>query len=175
MKRILLAAAFSLLAALPSTAFQRLAVGDSVADFSLVGFKGEIVHLADVKGRKATVIVFWATWSPRSLDALADLQKLFKERGPDDLRVIAVNEEHESWEAGEFERVSEYVGKLGLTFSVVADLDLSLYEKYGVSVLPSLVVLDAEGRVLATLTSYPEHLRADFYEQVLRPLGPPPG
>ncbi len=174
MKRIALAAA-ALLIALPSFAFQRLAVGDSVADFSLVGFKGEIVHLADVKGRKATVIAFWATWSPRSLEALADLQKLFKDKAPDGLRVIAVNEEHESWETGEFERVSAYVEKLGLAFSVVADMDLSLYEKYGVSVLPSLVVIDAEGKVLATLASYPEGQRGEFYEQVLRPLGAAPG
>ena len=175
MKRLLLAAALTMVAALPSLAFQRLAVGDSVADFSLVGFQGEIVHLADVKGQKATVLAFWATWSPRSIEALADLQKLFQDRGPDNFRVIAINEEHETWESGEFDRVSAAIDRLGLSFSVVADLDLSLYEKFGVSVLPSLVVLDRDGKVLATLASYPEHLRADFYEHVLRALGTPPG
>jgi peroxiredoxin len=176
MRRVLLAAGLLLASVSPSLGFQRLSQGDTVADFSLVGFRGEIVHLADVKGRKGTVIVFWATWSPRSLESLADLEKAFKRYGPEDLRVIAVNEEHENWEAGEFERVSSYVEKLGLSFSIVADMDLSLYEKYGVSVLPSLVLLDPDGKVLSTLASYPEHSRGDFLDDVTRTVGAsPPG
>ena len=43
--------------------------------------EGQEYTLAQVKGQPATLLVFWATWSPRSREMLADLERLRAELG----------------------------------------------------------------------------------------------
>jgi peroxiredoxin len=154
-------------------AFRRLDVGDLVDDFTLVNFDGGIVRLSDSMGRKATAVIFWATWNPRSAEALGDFQRLHDSASADDFRVVAVNVEHEVWEPGEFEKVAAYVGRNNLTFPVVVDVEFTLYERYGVTVLPSIVLIDPQGRVINQLSGYPASpTRSEFIKAVLAVIQP---
>jgi peroxiredoxin len=160
--------------AVPSSwAFRRLEVGDTVDNFALVSFAGGITQLDESMGRRATVVAFWAAWNPRSADALADLQKLYEAYGPDNLRVVAVNVEHEEWPPGAYDEVSTYVKKSGVTFPVVVDTDFTLFDRYGVTVLPSLVVADPAGRVVAQLAGYSPRMRKVFASAVRDAVGAP--
>ena len=174
LKRLIGVLSVLLAASTPSFAFRHLQLGDRMKDFSLVGFGGEVVRLDSFLGGKGTLVAFWATWSPRSGEALADLQKLYEKYGPGDLRVVAVNLEQEKWEPGEIEKVWGFVARSGVNFPVVVDADLTLFERYGVTVLPSMVFIDPRGTVIAELSGYPETMRSEFWGVVQGVLGPVP-
>jgi hypothetical protein len=106
---------------------------------------------------------------------LAALQTLYEEQGPKgDLQILAVNVEHETWNSGEFEEVVRYIQAKGLSFPIVFDMDLTLYERYGVTVVPYLVFTDARGELVGQLAGYPESMGKYFYQDIHAALGSGP-
>ncbi|MHB8766382.1 MAG: TlpA disulfide reductase family protein, partial [Deferrisomatales bacterium] len=97
-------------------AFKRTEVGDPLRDFALESWSGEPVRRSKHRGAKATVVVFWAAWSPRSGEILADLQALYAAHGPESLRVVAVNVERQSWDPAEAAQLAEAFRKAGATY-----------------------------------------------------------
>jgi cytochrome c-type biogenesis protein len=159
----------------PTFAIQALETGQTVPDFTLTALDGTIVRVSKSHGDKGTVIVFWAAWSPRSAEALSALQDLYQRHGTTGhLQVIAVNVEHETWGSGEYDEVVRYIQAKNLSFPIVFDMDLTLYERYGVTVVPYLVLTDANGKVVTKLAGYPESMRKYFYRDLHSALGSVP-
>lgn len=152
-------------------AFKRIHVGERAHDFVLETLQGQRVQLRTSLGEKATLVVFWATWSPRSAEALADFQTLYDEYGPNALQVIAVNVEHQDWNPAEIHKLAETIETVGATYPVVVDKDLSIFNEYGVIAVPSSVLVDAAGAVVELLPGYSNMTRFDFRERVLEALG----
>ncbi|NOY45354.1 MAG: redoxin domain-containing protein [Deltaproteobacteria bacterium] len=152
-------------------AFKRTREGQEVKDFRLTTPAGEIVHLREALGSRATVVVFWAMWSPRSEEALRDFQALYERYADRGLQVIAVNVEHQERHPGEMEAIGRWAAERGLTFPVVVDMDLSVFNRYGVIAVPSLLLCDAEGTIRALLEGYSDMTRDGFKERVLELLG----
>ncbi|WP_025321739.1 TlpA disulfide reductase family protein [Deferrisoma camini] len=152
-------------------AFKRTREGQEVKDFRLTTPAGETVHLREALGSKATVVVFWAMWSPRSEEALRDFQNLYERYADRGLQVIAVNVEHQERDPGEMEAIARWAAERGLTFSVVVDTDLSVFNRYGVIAVPSLLLCDAEGTIRALLEGYSDMTRDGFKDRVLELLG----
>lgn len=161
-----LVAATATLHPAPAGAFKRLELGQPVADHTLVTPAGEARQLTDLLGSGATAITFWASWSPRSGDALGGLQELrdaFADRG---LATLAINVDGP-------DRGAEDTAIDGLTADVtqLVDADLSLYDEYGVVAVPSLVLLDGTGRVAALSSGYSPSSREQFVRDAGRVLG----
>lgn len=148
-----------------------LPTGSPARDFTLETLDGMPVRLFEQLGSEATVVVFWAAWSPRSVEVLADLQTLYGKYGPERLRVIGVNVEHEGWDPSEAFKVAAVAEDAGATYPVVLDKDLSTFSRYGFTVVPSSVLTDSEGRVLSVLQGYPDMGRGAFRDRVLETLG----
>jgi peroxiredoxin len=153
------------------SAFGRLAVGDELTDFRLPSLAGETVRLSQALGTKATVVVFWATWSPRSAEALADLQQLYAQYAPAGLGVIAVNVDGEGASSARPETVATAVGRAGVAYAVVIDEDLEAFRELGVVAVPSIVLTDASRRIVALVDGYAPATRRDFRERVLEIVG----
>ncbi|GAB4254801.1 redoxin domain-containing protein [Deferrisoma sp.] len=172
MKRVAAwAAVMVLLLGSPAAAFKRTSLGDPLKDFTLPTPSGEAFRLAEHLGEKATVLVFWAMWSPRSAEALGEFQELYREHREHGLQVVGVNVEHQEREPGEAERIAAWLGERGISFPVVVDESLAVFNDYGVIAVPSLVLLDPEGAVRALLEGYSRMTRDTFKEEVLRALG----
>ena len=173
MHRILLIALVvaALLPSVPASAFKRVEVGDTVKDFRLETLDGKSVALSESLGSKATVVVFWASWNPRSAEILSDLQQVYAEHAKDGLSLIAVNAEGQELEAGGLEKVRSTVEQLSLGFPVVVDRGLAVYNDYGVVALPSTVLADADGKVVELMEGYATAARRDLPERVLAALG----
>ncbi|GEM_PF-814680 len=152
-------------------AFKRTREGQEVKDFRLTTPAGETVHLTEALGAKATVVVFWAMWSPRSEEALRDFQNLYERYADRGLQVIAVNVEHQERDPGEMEAIGQWAADRGLTFPVVVDTDLSVFNRYGVIAVPSLLLCDAQGTIRALLEGYSDMTRDGFKDEVLELLG----
>ncbi len=127
-------------------------VGNESPDFSAADLQGRSVALAELRTRKAIVLDFWATWCGPCMRALPDLQELheeFRERG---VEIVAVN-------LGEdLERVREFVERNEYTFRVVTDRDSVIGSRFGVSAIPTTVVIDTDGRIESIRIGYsPTH------------------
>ena len=49
----------------PVAAFKRTFKGDPLKDFEFADIAGEAHQLSQILGERATVAIFWASWSPR--------------------------------------------------------------------------------------------------------------
>ena len=137
-----------------SHAFKRTVVGQEIDGFMLSTLDGEEVELYPSLGTKATLMVFWASWSPRSAEILKDAQAIYKEHGPTELTVIAVNVEHSEWNPAEAEQIRGVGTTAGATYPMVLDKDLEVFNHYGVVAVPSSMILDKDGKVLQMLSGY---------------------
>ncbi len=120
-------------------------VGGVAPDFALPvianGDPGARMALADLKG-EAVLIDFWASWcGPCTLQApIVDrIGKKYEGKG---LRVVGIN-------VDDTEEVARaHTRKLGVSYPILLD-EGSAQKAYGVSRLPSLVVVDRQGNVSA--------------------------
>lgn len=138
------------LALLPKLApGQHESVGKAAPLFTLPvvvnGEPGARIGLEDLKGR-AVIVDFWASWcGPCAVQApiLERLSRRYEERG---LVVVGVNVDDPPGVA------ASYAQRKALSYPIVLDPTGETQAAYGVTQLPSLVVLDREGRVVAYLT-----------------------
>jgi len=163
-------------AALPvnaRAAFKNVEVGQPPPAFSLKDFDGRVWDSAAHQVAGVTVIVFWATWSPRSREILVDLERLRAELGPERLRLIAINAEHLAITAADRDAIRSVVAETNFSATVLLDEGLVAFNAFGTMAVPSSLVLDAAGRVTYMLAGYPLSMRSDLADAVRKALGLP--
>lgn len=113
--------------------------GTEAPDFRLTDLDGRPHRLANYRG-KVVVLDFWASWCApcrRELPAIEKLHREYRSRG---LVVLAVNSESEKV-------ARSFVKKYGYTFTVLTDVEGSVFGDYAVSSIPVTIVVDKEGRI----------------------------
>jgi tetratricopeptide (TPR) repeat protein len=147
-------------------AFKYLKLGMEVPEFNLKSLEGQEFGLAQIKGQPATLVVFFATWSPRSTPALADAEKLYQQYADKGFRAVAVNVNRISLGPEDRRQIEELKASLKLTMPVVIDAGLETYNAFGVVATPSTAVLNAEGRIIHEAASYLGGTGVDIRETV---------
>jgi Flp pilus assembly protein TadD len=104
-------------------------------------------------------VAFWATWSPRSLELLADLKTMYERLSGQPFRVISVNVDSQVTTSEVTERVKRIVAGMELPFPVIMDNELEIFYTYGVVAVPSIAVIDAEGVVRSAPSGYSYSVR----------------
>jgi cytochrome c biogenesis protein CcmG/thiol:disulfide interchange protein DsbE len=124
-------------------------VGQPAPDFTLPvaanGDAGARMQLAELKGRPV-IIDFWASWcGPCSMQApiLDRLARKYEGRG---LVVLGINIDDTP------AVTKEYARHKGLSYPMLMDQGDHAAGMYGVSKLPSLIVIDRKGNVSAFMT-----------------------
>lgn len=106
------------------------------------GDKGSKLALADLKG-SPVIVDFWATWcGPCAMQTpiLDRVAKRYQQKG---LKVVGINVVDDDHDAA-----ADYVTRKNLSYPIVID-DTGLTQRsYGVNKLPTLVLIDKEGRVV---------------------------
>jgi Flp pilus assembly protein TadD len=118
-------------------------------------------------------MVFWATWSPRSREVLADLERLRAEVGVERLAVIAVNVEHELISQADRDAIRAVVAETKSSATILLDEGLVAFNAFGTMAVPSSVVLDGRGVVTYALAGYPLEEREGLADAVRKALGVP--
>jgi thiol-disulfide isomerase/thioredoxin len=107
--------------------------------------------LLDGKGRasiakgRVTVVDFWATWCAPCRVSMPRIQKVWREYLPRGVDLYSVDTDDPG--ADREAQVKEFLLQNGLTFPVVLD-DGTASSAFSVAVLPTMVVLDRESRVV---------------------------
>ncbi|MDC0679826.1 MULTISPECIES: TlpA family protein disulfide reductase [Sorangium] len=109
------------------------------------GEPGARMQIAELKGQPV-ILDFWATWcGPCAVQApiLDRIARRYEKKG---LVVLGINVDDPPQVA------SQYAVKKGLSYPILIDDAKEASARYGVDKLPSLVVIDRQGKVAAYLT-----------------------
>ncbi len=136
LRRILhpLAAALALTALLTGSLSPAAAQG-----MVLQGLQGDRLSEADLS-QGSTIVVVWASWSPRSRDIVGRVNSLVEKWGGQ-ARVVTVNFQDER------SNVEGFLAGKGLNAPVYLDLEGTFSKKHSVATLPGLLIVK-NGRVV---------------------------
>ena len=175
-RRILLLAAISsvpmLMPAAPADAsFKYLKPGMEVADFTLRTLEEQEITLARLRESPAALLVFWATWSPKSEFALREAQALHERHAGSGLRVVAVNLNRPETGLQERALIENAARGFGLTMPVALDPGFAASSSIGIVANPSLALLDARGVLVWDGAGWSRLVQESLREQVEAALG----
>ena len=150
MNRFLRIRTFVLLLALAASA-----VPAAAQDFRLQGLRGERLGETDL-AQGTTIVVVWASWSPRSRDIVERVNPIAQRWGGQ-ARVVTVTYQEER------QAVEGFLAGKNLGTTVILDPDGAFSKKYAVTTLPGLVII-RDGQVVyrGRLPEDPDRVIADF-------------
>lgn len=158
-----------------ATVFWMLALGSASAAFKFIqegmtppNFNGKDLRTGEKvdwrpgssgEGSEVMIIVFWATWSPRSMEVLTDMKELSERYGEQGFKVIAVNVDGQKTSPMGMKEIAEKTAELDLPFPVVVDEGLKTFYAYGVIAVPSLALVDGSGHLRYSPSGYSFSIR----------------
>lgn len=117
-------------------------VGKPAPDFTLKDLDGKDVKLASTAG-KVVVLDFWATWCKPCLQAMPDMQKLYQKLEKNGVVFLGINTDRGSPKR----QIKKIVDANNVTFPTLLDGTGTVRDKYGVTAIPTVVVIDKTGKV----------------------------
>jgi thiol-disulfide isomerase/thioredoxin len=105
---------------------------------------GRSATLADYRGR-AVLLNFWATWCPPCRQEMPSLERLAARLGGDDLVVMTM-----SVDRGDESQITDFYERIGAAhLGIFRDPEMSLAHRLHVVGLPTTVLIDADGMIVA--------------------------
>ena len=125
--------------------------GYQSTEFTLRAIDGEAVTSASLRG-EVVVLAFGASWLPLTKNQMEAVKKLADQYAGRGVAVYWVSTESESPKSKNF-AADEQLRELGRKYkaTVLRDADGAVLRKLGVDQLPSVVIIDKQGNVAATI------------------------
>ena len=128
-----------------------LPAGTPAPNFTLSTLDGASVTLASLKG-KFVLVDFWASWCPPCRKSMPIIQKIYERLGHRGLAVLSVNTSDEA------EKMQAFLG-LHPEYTTTMLFDPNRQSKavasaYLVTGIPTIYVLDKDGKVIASFVDY---------------------
>lgn len=132
--------------------------------------QGEPLRFDGSDGKKLYVLVFWATWCDACKASFVELSSWNASHEGDGVGIVALSSEQEK-------TVRDFVAKQqqSMNFRVAIDLNGTLANRFQITQIPKVVILDTKGQVLITssMTSRIENILArvgqpDFVDGVIK-------
>lgn len=139
--------------------FHVYAAAPKPPDFALEGLDGKVYTLGELKGKKAVVLNFWASWCPPCQIEAPELVRLYEKYG-DKVEIYAIDQLF----ADDIDNVQEFVEFFGYKFPVLLDKKGTVSRQYGVYGIPTSFFIDESGNLVAKLVGItkPENLEKLF-------------
>jgi thiol-disulfide isomerase/thioredoxin len=112
--------------------------------------EGNYVTIDEVKGETLTILDFWATWCKPCVKSIPENVKIASEYESAGLKFIGINEDSPR----NLSKVRPFANSLNIDYQVILDPDQDLMTELSVSVLPTLIIFDKNGKVLYTHEGY---------------------
>lgn len=119
----------------------------AVPDFLLKDLDGNWVTMGDFRGKKV-VLVFWASWCPDCRAEVPDIKAMRQASDPAEVEFVSVSFDKD------IETLRSFVAENDLPgvqlFDPVGKKDSKVAEAFGVKWIPSLYLVDADGKVVVS-------------------------
>jgi peroxiredoxin len=113
-------------------------------DFHVTAIDGRTLSLSDYRGKKKLVLVFWATWNNVSHSEMLNLgmtyQRFHTPESAFDVLGIAVDDDQAA--------VKKFAAESKAPFPLVLDRRRELADAYRIRSLPTVLIVDADGKVV---------------------------
>ncbi len=119
--------------------------GTVAPDFALATMDGKTVRLSDYRGQ-IVFLNFWATWCPPCRNEMPAMEKLHKVMQGYDFVILAV-----SIDQATTYHVKSFVNKKRYSFPVLHDVTKEVAANYGVSGIPTTLIVDKGGVIVSRL------------------------
>ena len=123
-----------------------LQTGKTFPDFASKGLAGEEVSLARLKG-KVVLVDFWATWCPPCVAEMPNLKAAYEKYHGKGFEIVSISlDQSES-------ALRDFIKRNSIPWAQVFDgkgWESPFAEKYGVDMLPTMYLLDAEGKIVGS-------------------------
>lgn len=118
-----------------------LEVGETAPDFEVKTMAGEIVALKDMIANNKAVLVFWTTWCPSCRREVPKVNSFYK-KNKETVSVLGIN-------TGETrKKIEDFVEKKRISYPIASDFKNEVGKLYNVLGVPTIVVIDKDGKVL---------------------------
>jgi peroxiredoxin len=139
-RRIFLRSALATAATCAAPAALAVAGAAAAPDFELPLRAGGTVRLSGLRG-KVVMINFWASWCGPCRQEFPILDEMYRKYQPMGFTLLGVNVESETKDAERF------LSATPVSFPIVFDRDNSVSGQYGVSAMPTTLLVDRKGNV----------------------------
>lgn len=109
-------------------------------DFTLPGADGRPVSLAALRGQ-VVMVNFWASWCGPCRQEFPVLDQLYRKYRPMGFTLVGVNVE------GEADAAQQFLARTPVSFPVLFDRQNATSRNYGVSAMPTTLLIDRRGNV----------------------------
>jgi len=144
---------------------KKLAVGDSVIDFSLPDLQGKMKPLP--KGQ-VMLVNFWATLCPPCRKEMPDMIKLYQTYQSQGFNIVAVSVDRDS------KQLKDFVGEYQVPFDVRHDIDSTVSAQYSVFRYHETFLVDKHGVIQAHLVGAIEWMSPNIREKIEKLLADQP-
>jgi peroxiredoxin len=137
----------------------RVGVGEPLPSLGLPQLSGQTTELSALRGRQATVVLFWHPdrWMART--ALVDMQRDIADQfESQDVSVVGIAVEQSPSSA------QRALQKTGVRFTQLLDQTGQAFAAVGTSALPRLYVLDPQGTIVWFDIEYSEGTRRELWQ-----------
>lgn len=121
-------------------------LGDTAPAIKLQNIRGETVTLDPSAGNKPTLICFFASWSKPCQEEMAFLQTL-------KANIYGISFDRK------LKDLKEYIAAANINFEILHDAKLKSIKDYGVIILPSLFVIDREGKITNVYVDFDDNVK----------------
>jgi peroxiredoxin len=154
---LLVSAAVSQAIAMGDVGFvQDTLIGKQAADFTLATVKGDKFNFEQYRGGRKAIILFWTTWCPHCRVALKQLGAVRKEIEARGIALVIVSIDEARGV------VENYLARHQYDFDVVLDQAGTLNDPYQIIGVPTLVYVDAEGKIKSVEHSFSGDFEESF-------------
>lgn len=114
-------------------------VGFTAPDFRLKNIKGEFISLESFRS-KVVLVNFWATWCAPCRAEMPSMEELYRHFNRKDFEILAVSSDEDGLRS-----VKPFQEEYQFTFPILIDETLQINDLYGVSSIPTSIIVDRNG------------------------------
>lgn len=121
-----------------------------IGNFRLHDLDNKPASYAELKGKKVTVIDFWATWCKpcvRSIPALVKLHEKYQAQG---VQVLGINVDG----TRNLPKVKPMAHSLGIKYPVLLDVNSQVMTDLKVTQMPTILIVNARDEIVAAHQGY---------------------
>ncbi len=116
----------------------------TVDNFELKNIEGKYISYNTIKGKKLTVIDFWASWCKPCMKAIPELNSVYNNFKDKEVQVIGVNCDGPRSAA----KVEPLVNTLGIKYPVLTDMDKTVMTSLNLSAFPTLILINSANKIV---------------------------